>query len=389
MSALLAIAGKDLRQRLRDKSAFVLFLLAPIVVAGLMGLAFSDVDLHARVGVVDLDGGPAAADLNQALESPELSDTVTLRRYPTADAARTAVDAGDIDVAVVVPAGFTASLAAGAPTTGPIVLDDVDQALAAQLVRGVTEAYTAQLNADRLSVRTALAAGAPPGQAQELAAKASQLRVPEHIEPRGLTDDPLKTVSYFAPGMGIFFVFFMVGFGARGYFAEQQQGTLDRISAAPIGRGTILVGKSLSTFVYAATSLGTVTTVSWLVFGARWADPVGVAVLCVAMAIAVVCLTTLVTVLARTERQAEGVASIIVFGLALLGGNFVFASAAPPALRQLALFTPNGWALRGFTDLGTGVGGWDAVAAPLAGIAVFAVATGVFTLAILRLRRPT
>ncbi|MGR6998238.1 ABC transporter permease [Yinghuangia aomiensis] len=53
-----------------------------------------------------------------------------------------------------------------------------------------------------------------------------------------------------APGMGIFFVFFMVGFGARSYFAEQQQGTLDRIAAAPIARGAILLGKSLSTFVY-------------------------------------------------------------------------------------------------------------------------------------------
>ncbi|MDI2129514.1 ABC transporter permease [Yinghuangia seranimata] len=388
MSALFAIARKDLRQRLRDKSAFVLFLLAPIVVAGLMGLAFSNINLHAKVGVVDLDGGPAAAGLSQVLGSPELSDTVTLRGYPTAEAARSAVDAGDIDAAVVVPAGFTAALAGGGTPPSPTVLDDVDHALAAQLVRGVTESYVAQINADRLSVQTALAAGVPAASTTELAARAAQLHAPERIEARGLTDDPLKTVSYFAPGMGIFFVFFMVGFGARSYFTEQQQGTLDRISAAPIGSGTVLLGKSLSTFVYSLVSLGTVTTVSWLVFGARWADPFGVAVLCAAMAVAVVCLTTLVTVLARTERQAEGIASIIVFALALLGGNFVYASASPPALRRLALFTPNGWALRGFTDLGTGIGGWSAVAAPLAGIAVFSAATAVLTLVLLRLRRP-
>lgn len=387
MSAMLAIARKDLRQRLRDRSAFVLFLVAPIVVAGLMGLAFANVELHADVGVVDLDGGPAATGLVQTLDGPELADNVDVRRYPSVEAARTAVDRGTIDAAVVVPAGFTAALAGTGTPPSPTVLDDVDQPLAAQLVRGVTESYTAQLNADRLAIRTAVAAGATAPDMPELIAKAAQLRLPEQVEAQGLGDDPLKTVSYFAPAMGIFFVFFMVGFGARSYFAEQEQGTLDRIAAAPIGRGAILLGKSLSTFVYSLVSLVVVIAVSWLAFGARWADPIAVGALCVAMSVAVVCLTALVTVLARTERQAEGIASIIVFGLALLGGNFVYASVAPPLLRELALYTPNGWALRGFTDLGTGVGGWPAVAAPLTGIAVFSFATAALTLIALRFRR--
>lgn len=387
LAAPLAIARKDLRQRLRDRSALILCLLAPLLVSGLMAMAFAQTSIRADVGVVDLDRGPAAAGLVRVLKSPQLADTVTLRTYPDRRAARAAVDDRDVDAAVVVPAGFTAALSTGGPPPPVTVLDDVDQPLAALITRSVTESYVAQVNANRLSVRTALAAGVPPERSAELAAKAASLRLPEQVRAQGLSDAPLKAISYFAPSMGLFFILFLVSFGARGYFAEREQGTLDRIAAAPVGRGALLAGKSLSTFVYSVASLATIMLVSWLAFDAHWADPVGVGLLCAALGVLVVCLTALVTVLARTERQADGLAYILVFVLSLLGGNFVYAGAAPEALRRLALFTPNGWALRGFTDLATGAGGWSSVAASLLAIGAFSLGVAALTALLLRLRR--
>ncbi|MEU6379874.1 ABC transporter permease [Streptomyces sp. NPDC046909] len=387
MRVVLAIAAKDLRQRLRDRSAWVIVFLAPVLISALMALAFNNNDeFRADIGVVDLDHGAAAAGLTQVLQSPELSKTVHVRAYGDRAAARRAVDAGGVHAAIVVPEGFTAALAGG--STAPVtVLDSVDYALQAQLARAVTESYVAQVNAGRLSVATAVAAGASQRDVPELAAKAALLRLPEEVRAEGLPDDALKVISYFGPSMGMFFVLFTVGFGARGYFVEQQQGTLDRIAAAPVGRGALLLGKSVSTFVYSLAGLATVTLVSWLAFGASWADPLGVAALSVAMAVCVVCLTALVIALVRTEQQAQGLASILVFALVLLGGNFVFASGTTPLIRRLALFTPNGWALRGFTDLGTGVRGWDAFGAPLLGIAAFSAAVAAVTALLFRLRR--
>ncbi|MEV0173578.1 ABC transporter permease [Streptomyces sp. NPDC050803] len=387
MHVVLAIAAKDLRQRLRDRSAWVIVFLAPVLISALMALAFNNNDeFRANLGVVDLDRGPAATGLVQVLNSPELEGTVQVRSYDDEAAAREAVDAGDVHAAIVLPKGFTQSLHGGA-ADAVTVLDSVDYGLQAQLARAVTESYVAQVNADRLSVATAVAAGAADSDIPELAAKAALLRLPEEVRAQGLPDDPLKVISYFGPSMGMFFVLFTVGFGARSYFVEQQQGTLDRIAAAPVGRGALLIGKSVSTFVYSLAGLATVTFVSWLAFDADWADPLGVAALSVAMAVCVVCLTALVIALVRTEQQAQGLASILVFALVLLGGNFVFASGTTPAIRTLALFTPNGWALRGFTDLGTGVRGWDAVGAPLLGIAAFSVVVAAVTALLLRLRR--
>ncbi|MGW2717713.1 ABC transporter permease [Streptomyces sp. NPDC001492] len=161
MRAVLAIAAKDLRQRLRDRSAWVIVFLAPVLISALMALAFNNNDtFRANLGVVDLDRGPAAAGLTEVLKSPELRGTVHVRSYGAEAAARRAVDAGDVHAAIVVPRGFTASLHGG--SAAPVrVLDSVDYGLQAQLARAVTESYVAQVNADRLSVATAVAAGAP------------------------------------------------------------------------------------------------------------------------------------------------------------------------------------------------------------------------------------
>ena len=94
------------------------------------------------------------------------------------------------------------------------------------------------------------------------------------------------------------------------------------------------------------------------------------------MVFSVVCLTALVIGLARTQRQAEGIASTVVFGLALLGGNFVFISAVPDVMKRIALFTPNGEALRAFTDLSTTGGALHAVMTPVLAILGFSLVIG-------------
>ncbi|MFI6010127.1 ABC transporter permease [Streptomyces sp. NPDC051243] len=136
MRVVLAIAAKDLRQRLRDRSAWVLVFLAPVLISALMALAFNNnEEFRANIGMVDLDRGPAATGLTQVLESAELQGTVQVRSYDTETAARRAVEAGDVHTAIVVPEGFTASLH-GTSAQPVRVLDSVGFGLQAQLARG-------------------------------------------------------------------------------------------------------------------------------------------------------------------------------------------------------------------------------------------------------------
>jgi ABC-2 type transport system permease protein len=371
MHAAFVIAGKDLRQRLRDRSALVMGFLAPVAVAALISFAFSDTSFHATVAVVDGDRGPLATAFTTYLDAPELREVIDVTRAGSVADARRQIEDGDADAALVIPPDF--STAAQGVTAPPItVLSSVDFPLAAEVTGSIAKSFVAQLNADRLSVATAVAAGSPTDIAG-LAAEAAALRLPEQVELRAAGSKSVTPINYFAPGMGIMFMFFAIGFGARSYALERQGGTLDRIAAAPLRPGVVLAGKALATFVYGAASLGTVALVTSLVFGADWGPPPAVAALVVAMALTLVCLTMLVIAATRTDRQADGMASVLAFGLALLGGNFVYIGAAPPLVHTLALFTPNGWALRAFTDLSGGAG-WTAIVQPILAILIFCAA---------------
>jgi ABC-2 type transport system permease protein len=375
MGPVLVIALKDLRQRLRDRSALVLGFIAPLAVAWLVSAAFGSTgSFHMDVGVVDHDRGQVAAGFQSFLRSPELSDLLTVTVVDSEAEARAKVDDGTLSAAFVVPEGFTPAVVAGGgrPIT---VLGSVDSTIATQVSTSLAASFTAQVEAVRLAVATAVDAGAPHEQAAALAEAASRIPPPESVAAQSASTRTIDAISYYAPGMGIFFMLFAISFGSRGYFLERAGGTMERLDAAPITSGAVLLGKSLATFVYGLASLGTVALFTSLVFGAHWGPWPAVVALVLALSLVLVGLTALVIALARTERQAEGLSSILVFGLVLLGGNFIFISAAPPLLRSLSLLTPNGWALRAFTDLAGGAD-WTAVVAPVLVLLAFALATG-------------
>jgi len=382
MSAVLAIALKDLRQRLRDRSAIVLGFVAPVAVAALISVAFGSAgSFHADVAVVDLDRGPVAAGFRDFVAGPDLADLLTVKPVTSEADARARVAKGDLSAAFVIPKGYSdaATSGGGQPIT---ILASVDSTIAEQVARSLAQSYTAQIEAVQLSVESAVRAGSPASVGQ-LAAEAASSRLPEQTVTQPSGTRALTGTSYYAPAMGIFFMFFAIGFGSRGYFLERAGGTLERLAAAPIGPGAILAGKSLATFVYGVASLGTVAVVTSLAFDATWGPPLIVLALILALSLTMVALTALVITTARTERQAEGFASMLTFGLVLLGGNFVFIGGAPPLVRTLALATPNGWALRAFTDLAGGAA-WTAALTPLMAILAFAAGAGAVAFALRR-----
>ena len=376
ISTILVIARKDLRQRLRDRSAIVLGLVAPLGIAALMSFAFKGTDtFHFTLGVLDADHGSLATTLVETLHDPGLRQIITTTPVASRAAARIAVRGQKMGAVLVIPAGFSAAVLGDRPLA-LTTITSVNNTIAGNIAASIASSFVAQLNADRLSVATAVAAGAPSAQLAHLVALAAGLRIPEQVVQRPLGAHELKTISYYAPAMAIFFLLFTVSFTSRSFFVDRSQGMIERMRAAPIRPFEILAGKALSVFAYGTVSLATIAVITSAAFGAKWGNPVAAIVLGLALVLSVVCLTALVIGIARTQRQAEGFSSIVVFGLALLGGNFVFVSSEPALMRRLALFTPNGWAMRGFTDLATFGGGLGTVVVPVGAILVFSAVVG-------------
>ena len=202
MHPAVVIALKDLRQRLRDRSALVLGFVAPLAVAWLVSAAFGSVSsFHMDVAVVDRDRGEVAAAFQTFLRSPELSELLTVTVVATEAEARAQVEDGTLSAAYVVPEGLTAAVTSGGglPVT---VLGSVDASVAARVARSLASSFTAQIEAVRLSVATAVDAGAPHAQAAELAAAAAVLQPPETLMPQSSSLRPARHDQLLRAGHG-------------------------------------------------------------------------------------------------------------------------------------------------------------------------------------------
>jgi ABC-2 type transport system permease protein len=388
LRATLLVAAKDLRQRLRDRSALVIAFIAPFVLASIIGLAFGgDAAFRATYAVADADRGPVAAGFTDGiLASPGLRDLITVREVDPSDA-RALVDRGEVDAAFVLPAGFSAAVQAGRPATVTVV-EAGDNPIAGQVARSLAEAYAAELTATQLAVATALDAAGQPAteaEARQLGERAAAARLPMRLVEGQVGGRTIEAANYFGPSMAIFFLFFTVSFGARSILAERQQGTLRRLLAAPAPPGGVLAGKALAAFILGTSSVLVMWLATTVVFGADWGDPVAVVALTISSVLSAIGITALVVTLAKTDEQADGYSSLVVFTLALLGGNFVYLAQLPEVLQRASLLTPNGWALRGFVDLVADGGGLATVALPVAVTLTVGVVTG--ALALYRARR--
>jgi ABC-2 type transport system permease protein len=376
MRAAFVIARKDLRQRFRDRSAIVIGVFAPVLIAALMSLAFHGAENFGfTMGIVNSDRGPVAAGLVKSLAAPDVRKVVTPSEIPSVAAARAEIRAGKIGAALVIPSGFSADVLAGRPVS-LTTMNSNNDAIAGEVTTSIASSFVAQVNADRLSLATALAAGAQAREIGRLVQAVVKLKIPVQAVQRPIGAHELKVISYYSPGMAMFFLFFTITYVARSFFVDRSQGMVERIRAAPVRPVEILMGKALSVFVYGGLSLLVVGVVTSAAFGANWGPTLPAIVLGAVLVAAVVCLTAFVIGVSKTQRQAEGISAIVVFGLSILGGNFFFTSQAPSAMKRLALLTPNGWALRGFTDLATIGGGFGTIAEPVLGIAVFSAIVG-------------
>jgi ABC-2 type transport system permease protein len=268
------------------------------------------------------------------------------------------------------------------------VIERADAAIAGQVARSVAEEFTGQLSSARLSVATAQVASGgrlPPEQLQAMSAAAANAAKPVAIGVAQAVTKQLDAKTYYVAGMAIFFVFFIVQFGVTGLLDERREGTIARLMAAPIGRWAIVAGKVITSVVLGIVSLAVLAVVSTLLIGADWGDPVGAALLIVAVSLASAGIMAVVAGLTKTSEGANNIQTIVAVALGMIGGSFFAVAEGGGFLSWASLATPHQWFLRGLAEL-VGGGGPADIVVHVAAILGFAVVTGVAGLALLRRR---
>ncbi len=387
MRAALVIATKDLRQKVRDRSVLLMAVLAPLGLAFLFSTMIPNQDtFHTTYAVVDLDGGEVARGLvDGPLAGLATAGVATLVPTASEAEARAAVDAGDVAAAIVIPAGFTTAVQAGQPAQ--LLVIGGPSTLPAEVARSVLVGFGSQVTAVQVAVGTAIAvSGASPGPAlvAELAAAAVAAPAPIRITAGETADRVASSKTFYGASMAVLFVFFAAQFGVLSLLAERRNGTLARMLAAPIAPATILLGKVIVSLVVASISMAVIVVATTFLLGADWGNPLAVAALVAATALAATGIATLIVGFARTEDQASSFIAVVAMTLAVFGGSFFPMSQAPEGMAALSFITPHAWFLRGINDLAAG-GGIAVVVPSLAVLVAVGLVTG--GIGLLRARR--
>jgi ABC-type Na+ efflux pump permease subunit len=423
----LTIAWKDVRHVYRSISGLAMMLIAPLLLAGAIGAAFGSGNNFSiplvKTVVVNQDagaattgtaapttspgaassapGGTAGAAIVSALTSTQLADLLSVSEVATPEAARSAVDTGAAQVAVIIPAGLTQALFASAPAPLQVeIYKDPTVSVGPAIVGAVVQDMVQSLNGARAAASAgaqlaAMQGLADPGKLTALATQAAQeygaqaqwagkiaLDSRSPVTPGGSASKRPNTAGQVLIGMMLFFTLFGAATPARSIIDEQRQGTLPRLFTTSTPRTVVLWGKYMAVFLVVLLQSIILLAAGRLIFGSHWGAIGPVAVLVIAGALVASSLGLLTVSFAKTPAQAgAGGAGIFVF-LGLISGSFTGGADIGGAYAVVRHFSPLGWLLDGWNHTMFG-GSWGGIVLPVLaalGFAVvfFAVATFFF-----------
>lgn len=377
LTAIGVMVASDLRQRVRDRTVFIFALAVPLALMVVFNSVFGAMNPEklksTRVTVVADRADPAAQGLADLLDNIDVLD-VKLTRLDhddrDADPKRleAAIDDDKSDVAVNVPAGFTASLGTGdRPRVVVLRRSGLEPQIAALIVTGFVNRMIAASKAAAIAGTEGLGPAEIAAIAQQVASAPPPLTVRTRRPPPG----QLSTQGAIVAGQAAFFMFFTIGFGVIAYLQEQEVGTLPRLRSSPISPRTIITAKAVVSFILGVVATGVLLTLGALLFGLRYENLLTVCTVVVVAVAAVTAVGLVVVRIARTAEQAQMLTAVLGMVLGILGGSF-FQFTGTGLLARIADLTPTAAFMRGI-GVGADGGSLADASAPLTYLAGFGI----------------
>jgi len=339
ISTILKINFLNLR---RDKAAFALTFILPIVFFSIFAMIFGRMDRDARdnrikVAVVDLDRSDKTRAFITAMQSEKQLD-LTLSEDESR--IRRDVHDGRFAAGIIVLEGCGSLL--GNPRTERDCVElvyDAANPLAQNAVGGLIQGAAVMSAAPE--VRAVFSHGF-------VRIRSTDVRAGETANiQRSMT-------SYYAAGVSVMFLLFSMAGAGGALLDETESGTLERLLSTRVSMSQVLAGKWLY-----LTLLGT-AEVSVMFLWASFAFHLelftsgrlaGAAAMAVVTAAAAAGFGLVLASACKTRAQLNGISRVVILVMSALGGSMVPRFVMPKFMDTAALFTFNGWALDGFLKI--------------------------------------
>jgi ABC-2 type transport system permease protein len=226
---ILALAGRILRQVVRDKRTLALIFVVPLLIMTLLALVLNSTSSTATLAIVR-PTGTGSARVNTLLNSLLPASDKLKTSDVNADQVTSTLNNGDADAALIFPADFAQQLASGTHPTVQIVLEGSDPAIASALntqLQGLTRQLGIALASEQ-TLPTTLSSALPfTTAAPQYLHGGSQYTVTDSLAPVFI---------------GVFSFFFVFLLTSVAFLRERSQGTIERVMVSPLRRTELVMG---------------------------------------------------------------------------------------------------------------------------------------------------
>lgn len=304
LARLLAVAGKEAREILRDRITLGIAIILPVLMMVLFGYAITLDVRDIRLAVLDEDGGPESRELVAAFVASGY-----FRLHATAydlDAVARLLDRGEVRVALVIPADFSRNLRRGLPADVQTLLDGSfanTAIIALNYVDAIMDVATHHV------------------QEAALAARGVRLAPAIRLDARVRYNPDLRGERFVVPGLfAVILMAFPPLLTALAVVRERERGSILQVAIAPIRAWQFLGGKLLP---YAGIAF--LEMVLLLALGRLWfgVDVAGSVPLLLALAVIYVLCTVGIGLLVSTSTRSQVVAILLAIVLTLMP-SFLF-----------------------------------------------------------------
>lgn len=418
---ILDVALKDFIRSFRNAFFLGFGLGVPMLMGVIFYFAFgglaSDDGFHipqVNVLVVNLDE-PAAAygdfsvgqTIIEIFQENELLFAVT--DAESAASGRDAVDNQEADVAVIIPAGFTAAAFEPGAQAEIEVYQDPTLTLGPGIVKGFISSIVDGFAGASIAVKVAESQLSERGitldenvrwetygnygnWARALGERGGldalfTVRSPVSGEEEE-GNRALAMVGGIMTGMMIFYAFYTGAASAMTILQEEEEGTLPRLFTTPTPASAILGGKLIALFVLVVVQVLVLMVFSSLAFKTDWGAPIPLSLAVISLVVLASSFGICAMSLLKDTRQAGVVIGGVMTVLGMVGMSSVFTGGVPGAgggfAETLPLFVPQGWAMRTWLLVIDG-GNVGDILFPFA--VMIALTIGFFSIGVLRFRK--
>lgn len=377
-SRIYTIAGRIMRQILRDRRACALIILAPLLIMTLLAVILKTDANPLRIAVHSgMENFIITITISNFLESAgEDGSGFTTVSLPDDTLPEEAIKKGLADAVLIIPDDFIQQRASGKRSGFNLVLEGADPMRTASIFSRLRKAVPESLS----GMPKIIPAGCPSRCAELIPSAPPEIKVSKIY---GQEID--ETTDFFTPVLPPFFVFFFVFIlSGLSFLRERTGGTAERLLASPLKRPELVCGYILGFLPPALIQAAIVILFARYILGGPWGGWTTIATTFLICLVAQ-CLGVFISAFARSEFQVFQFIPIIILPQTLLCGIIWPISGFPVWLKVTAYIFPLTYAVNAIRDTVIRGLGFTAVWQDMAILLLFTIAS--VTLAALSVRR--